>query len=538
MIDYLFYVTSLLVFSFIIFNSLFWLSLFQSKDYRIDRLLIHLRETSQGKELLWGKIHIIKIILFILYFISIFYLNIFIIYPFAIFCVYLYSFIKNYQNLLQKKIVFPNFTFKIIIICVGIFLVELGIFLLPLFDKFFWLLFMDTITPLIVLLFIFVFSIPTDFYRDEIINRAIRKINRQNNLVSIGVVGSYGKTSTKNFMYDVLSYKYNVFKTDNNNNTAIGIARSILKKLSQKKQIAVIEMEAYKKKEIGDMCEMVHPSIGVITGISDNHISLFKNITNIMNAQYELIESLPRNGIAIFNGNSKNALTLYKKTKRKKILFTTDEKMHQNADIYSVGIKQKKFSLSFEVVLNGKSIGFFKSKLLGARTVERLLPAIYIGKHFNIKTEDIKKIVEGIKPLHNVMEPFISIKGAVLINDTHYSNSGIVLDSVEYMECYKGKKIMVLEPFSERGNNVVTDHYELGRELGKKCDFVFLTNNNSFRHLLKGINSVKSKCRIKVASPLEIATYVDGMCGKNDVVVFEGKEAIHSFSLISSDPVY
>ena len=521
---------------FLVKNTLFWIQIWQQKEYSGVRVLLHLRETSQGRNIVWGKLHLLKLVAFFFYFVTIFATSLYPIYPVLVFTIYFLLFYLFTKDIISGQISFPKFTVKAISILFFSLVLEMLIFLLPLLDKYFWIIFVDSLLPFVVTFFILILTIPTDFYRDEIINRAIDKINKRKNLITIGITGSYGKNSTRDFIEKILSYKFNVLKTRDNENTIISIARTISKSLTPKKQVLIVEIEAYKKGEINEIAKIIKPTIGVLTGISDDHISLFKNLTNIVDAQYELIENLPRYGLAVFNGNSKHAYSLFRKTRKNKILYGTLEE--SDVDLKSKNIKEKKFSLTFDLFLKEKNLGTFETNLLGKRNIERLLPAIYLGIHLGIKIKDIKKIVSDIHPLPKIMEPYVMGNGAVLVNDTHYSNSSLVLGALEYLKNFRGKKIVVLEPLLELGKNAQADHYELGKEIGNKCDFLFLTNKNSFKALINGIKDSGGECKVLVASPSTISDFVEKNCRKNDVVVFEGSEADLSFSLLMPDPVF
>ena len=102
------------------------------------------------------------------------------------------------------------------------------------------------------------------------------------------------------------------------------------------------------------------------------------------------------------------------------------------------------------------------------------------------------------------------------------------------MKLYKGKKILILQPLTELGKNAYQDHLELGKEIGKVCDYLFLTNDNHYKPLVIGIQEEKSLCLVQVLPPAKIAKFVDKNTKAPDIVVFEGREAYNSFSLIAS----
>lgn len=118
------------------------------------------------------------------------------------------------------------------------------------------------------------------------------------NLITIGITGSWGKTTAKDRLAEILSLKYRVYKTLGNNNTLIGVALNVFK-MKKGTQIFVCEMGAYQKGEIKQICDLVHPKIGIITAIGPMHLERFGSLEEIEKAKKELWNALPKNGLKI-----------------------------------------------------------------------------------------------------------------------------------------------------------------------------------------------------------------------------------------------
>ena len=112
----------------------------------------------------------------------------------------------------------------------------------------------------------------------------------------VGITGSYGKTSTKYILYQILSQKFNTLMTPDSYNTPMGICKVIRGELTAEHEIFIVEMGAYKRGDIRELCNLASPQIGILTAIGPQHLERFKNIENIAKTKYELIESLPPGG--------------------------------------------------------------------------------------------------------------------------------------------------------------------------------------------------------------------------------------------------
>ncbi|MDP2860577.1 MAG: Mur ligase family protein [bacterium] len=120
-------------------------------------------------------------------------------------------------------------------------------------------------------------------------------------MITIGVTGSWGKTTTKEKLAAVLGVKYSVYKTAGNNNTLLGVAKNVLK-IPLKTEIFICEMGAYKTGDIKTICHLVGPKIGIITAVGPMHLERFGTLEKIRQTKYELFESVPVDGLKIGPG--------------------------------------------------------------------------------------------------------------------------------------------------------------------------------------------------------------------------------------------
>lgn len=520
--DFLYLITSILFFIWIIRNTLFWVSLWQLKEYRLDRMLVHLKETHQGKRLFFSPLSILKWSTFILYIAVILNHRLFFLEENFILFIFVIQSIFIASEFYNRTIKRPVPTLKaILIIFLTLFLVFLS-FAVPLVEKFFWLVFLDRAVAFIIAFFVFVFYFPTELYRDWKIDRATKKLSQHKKIVVIGVSGSFGKSSTKEYIAQILDKKFNVLKTKGTNNTPIGIANTILSGLKKDTEIFVVEMGAYKRGEIKEMCQMTHPKIGVLTSVSEQHLSLFGSIQNTIKAKYELIDSLPKNGLAIFNGNNEITKRLYDGCDKKKILYECLNS--KKAEVSAFNILAEKEKINFSVRLNNK-IFHFEAPLIGEQNVNNILPAIYIANFLGMRMDEIKRAVLDLLPLPKTMILKKGPKNMTVVDDSFNASPDAVLAAINYMKIYSGKKFLVLQPMIELGSNAEDEHYKVTMLISKLCDYLFLTNKNFYEAILGGIKEGRGKCVVKVQKAKDIAEYIKRKASPNDIAVFEGKEA-------------
>ncbi len=113
------------------------------------------------------------------------------------------------------------------------------------------------------------------------VRKAKRKLATYPDLVRVGITGSFGKTSTKNFLDTILREKYSVCATPFNYNTPMGITKTVLQDLSFGHQVFIAEMGARQRGDIKELCDIVEPKFGILTSVGAQHIATFKNQENV-----------------------------------------------------------------------------------------------------------------------------------------------------------------------------------------------------------------------------------------------------------------
>ena len=250
---------------------LFWIYLWQLKEYHVARFIDHFR-THKGKKIFLNFLQLVKIILLALLLTWSYYSFSFIFY--ILLLVYFLESLFFLKNILQKKLKLPKFTLKTVFLTSVSFIV-IAVFLLwayHLRDGFlfaFSILMFDILIPLVVSCIVLLFQPFFVLERNKILKKAKEKISTYHpptgGLIVIGITGSYGKTSTKEFLTTILCSKFSVLSTKDHQNSEIGIAQCILNDLHENHQVFVVEMGSYKKGGISLLCDIVKPNIGIVT---------------------------------------------------------------------------------------------------------------------------------------------------------------------------------------------------------------------------------------------------------------------------------
>jgi len=523
---------------------LFWLYLWQLKEYRFGRFFDHFR-TYQGKKLFFNFFFIFKIILF-LYVLSLaFYPKLLAWQLYALWIVilaviYFFEDAKTVLDFFQKNLKKPVLTQKGKILILVSLIVEF-LFLFILFQKFqkiklfYWfsfsLLSFDILTPFLVSGIVLLFQPLTVYWQNKIIKRAKEKRAKFKDLIVIGITGSYGKTSTKEFLNTILSSKFKVLSTPTHQNTDIAIAQLILKKLTQEIEIFIVEMAAYKRGEITSACQIVKPKIGILTGINEQHMATFGSQENIIKTKYELIESLPEMGFAVFNGDNQYCRELYKKAQlSKRICYTKFLASAQEVvvgDFWAKEIKVEKESLSFKVFSRRWGEIFeFKVNLPGEHYAQNILMAAIVAKEIlGMTLEETARACQKIKPLPHQMELKKGIAGLNIIDATYSANPDGVISHLEYLKIWPGKKIIVMPCLIELGKASREVHKRIGQKIAEVCHLAIITTKERFQDITRaGIEKgMPSGNILFIENPKKIFEKIKSFCEKGDVILLESR---------------
>lgn len=425
----------------------------------------------------------------------------------------------------------PKITKKTAILCLAGFLAEILViyqfFPFKGADFYAWLFFSIILAPIAVALLVFVFQIPTVILKKILIKKAAKKRKDFKDVIVIAITGSYGKTSVKEFLATILSAKFRVLKTEKHINAEIGVAQTILKKLKPEHQIFVAEVGAYGKGDVKEICRMLSPQIGILTGINEQHLALFGSQENIVEAKFELIESLPEDGTAILNGNSEKVRNEQSKIKHynqklKNIIWCSNV---APGDVWAENIIVDKSSISFKMLAKDGDKADFKLNLLGKHNVENVLLAAACAKKLGMTLLEISLACKNIQAEQESMQIKQGISGLTVIDSTYSANPNGVLADLDYLKLYLGRKVLVMPCLIELGKASKDVHEKIGVKIGEVCDLAIITTKDKFKELLQGAQKAgfgQDKIFL-IEKPKEIFAKISRFTKNGDVVLLESR---------------
>ena len=316
---------------------------------------------------------------------------------------------------------------------------------------------------------------------DGFLNEARDILREHNDLIILGITGSYGKTSTKNVIQAVLSEQYNTLMTPASFNTPMGITRTIRESLKPIHKVFICEMGADHVGDITYLMDFVKPSIGIVTSIGPQHLQTFGSQENIIREKMEMIEKLPADGLGILNMDN----DFIREYKIKNPVKTVSYGIRSRADYMAKDITYGPAGTKFTVVYKDERIPF-ETKLLGELNVLNILSAVAAARSLNV---DWAKIQRGVKKMNQVEHRLEQkrINGRMFIDDAFNSNPSGSDMALEVLSMMPGKRFIVTPGMIDLGEQQDQLNRSFGASMKGRADEVILVGERQTAPIYEGL---------------------------------------------------
>jgi len=337
------------------------------------------------------------------------------------------------------------------------------------------------VTPFLVLVSNFINKPVETIINRHYINDAKKILKSSNNLLVIGVTGSYGKTSVKYILRTLLQAKYNVLMTPESFNTPMGVVITVRTQLRATHDVFVCEMGARHVGDIKELCDIVEPKLGIITSIGPQHLETFGSIENVQKTKFELARSLDKNGTIFLNGEDANINSYRDNISQASVSYGLSDK----CQYYATDISASSRGTTFKVhTPHGEEI--FTTKLVGAHNVINIVGAIAISCELGINLSQLKPQVRKLESVPHRLQ-LIERNGVTIIDDAYNSNPTGSKAAIDALSLFEGYKILVTPGMVELGKKQAELNKAFGSYAAKVCDFVVLVRKKQAQSIYEGL---------------------------------------------------
>lgn len=454
---------------------LFWLYFIQIKQYRLDRLWLAVKEKSFLR-LLASPFRLGVYALFLAWTIGLRLALVtssgFSVLYYAVLAFYIAFALYQVALFLRGSLQLPKLTMKASAVFAIILSAET---LLLSAYSLFWpehVLALDILQPLIVFGIFALLQIPNRMLQYARKRAATMKRQKHANLRVIGITGSYGKTTMKEYVAHLLSSKFSVLKTPAHTNVDTGVADIVLKQLSAEHDIFVVEMGAYRMGEIKSICSIVQPQYAIMTALGNQHLELFGSRKALEKAKFELVDSVSSDAHIFANADSERLVDAFKRRDRRPVWYGLHSTLPA-ATPQMVAYKDGHTSFT----LDGRA---YKAPLFSSAAITNLVGAMHVARAFGLSADEIANALANLPKLEQNMELRSGKNACTLIDSSYNASTDGFLSALQDLALFADhRKVVVFKEIIELGEESKADHERIAAMIAKTADDIVLLPSQS-----------------------------------------------------------
>lgn len=352
------------------------------------------------------------------------------------------------------------------------------------------------------------------FYMDL----ARRELRRNPNLITIGIAGSYGKTSSKNILNEILSEQYYTLATPASFNTPMGITLTVRNELKNLHQVFIAELGADKVGDLSLLMRFVRPKYGILTSIGPEHLNTFKNIQNIIKEETKVVEMLPEDGVAVVNADNEYIRAYAFKNPVKRLTVGID---YPDVDYRAISVAFTPEGSVFTIVSDDGSVPF-KTRLLGKHNITNILVAVALGRELGLSWSLLQKAVANVNYIEHRLQ-LKKINGLTYIDNAFNSNPEGSLSSLEVLKMMPGRRYIVTPGMIDLGDQQRLYNYTFGKAMLGCADMVLLVGPTQSKPIYEGLaDSGYPLENVRVFDTVKEAfAYLDQHASPKDTILLE-----------------
>ncbi|HEU0026315.1 MAG TPA: UDP-N-acetylmuramoyl-tripeptide--D-alanyl-D-alanine ligase [Ktedonobacterales bacterium] len=345
--------------------------------------------------------------------------------------------------------------------------------------------------------------------------------------LTIGVAGSYGKTSVKHILAALLRPAMETLPTPKSYNTLMGITRTINENLEPRHKAFVVEMDAYGPGEIAAMCRLVDPTIAVVTSVGPQHLERFGTIERISDAMFELIAALPKGAPAVIYGGEARSAALADRAATagyRAVRYGMEGEDAGPLDVIATDIQVDERATRFTWRWPAEGLEQRVAiPLLGQHNILNVSAALAVIHLLDIPVDEAARDALKLEAAPHRLQLIHSPGGMTIIDDSYNANPVGMRNGLEALQQMRGRhKILVTPGMVELGAVEEEENRSYGEHAAKICDYVILVGAKQTRPIAGGLRAGGfSDDHVRVVETLEEVTATLGeIAGPGDVALF------------------
>lgn len=328
--------------------------------------------------------------------------------------------------------------------------------------------------------------------------RRARRVMGEVHPTVIGITGSYGKTTTKNFIADILNGRYNAYATPKSFNTMMGVCIAINNDIASNYAVDyfIVEMGAYIRGEIQRICDLTPPHISVVVEVGPQHLERFGSLENIREAKYEIVKALPPDGLAVFNWDNPYVREMYARGYPSQRIAVSksaspDAVPADGPRLIASGIRESLGGLTFDVTdMQTGQRATFNAPVLGEHNVTNILLAAAVALHEGMTLDEIAFRVRTLRPSESRLVRQVTPQGITIINDAYSANPAGVVSALKVLAMHEtGRRLLITPGMIELAHMHDAENHRLGVEAASRATDVILVGREQTQPIHAGLRA-------------------------------------------------
>lgn len=328
----------------------------------------------------------------------------------------------------------------------------------------------------------------------------------------IGITGSWGKTSTKHILAELLSGRRRVYATPKSYNTLMGVTLAINRDLRDDYSIDtfLVEMGAYRRGEIAEICQLTRPSVALLIDIGPQHLERFGSIAETKRAKFELVEALPEDGLAIYNWDSTVLREEFANRQRpqRRIAISRAENAPPTVRLIATHVQETLTGLT--CCIHDRETGEsepLETQLFGEHNVTNLLLASAVALEFGLTLRQIAWRARQLQPFEGRLQKLETTAGITILNDGYSANPLGARSALRTLGLHEsGRRLLVTPGMVELGAEEEAANQELGEIAARYATDIILVDEQRAPPIARGLRAAGFPTeRLHVVSRLDEA---------------------------------
>jgi UDP-N-acetylmuramoyl-tripeptide--D-alanyl-D-alanine ligase len=352
--------------------------------------------------------------------------------------------------------------------------------------------------------------------------RAARSTLDTTSPLVVAITGSFGKTSTKSAVAGLIGAPEEVLATPGSYNTPLGVSRTVNEQMARSHRFFVVEIGAYREGDVEELCEFIRPRIGVLTAVGPAHLERFGSIESIRRAKYEIVTSLPDDGVAVMNADDLEVRKLADDTSTVEVVrYGLDAAGRPHVTARSVAFDNRGMNITILDSRSSESLEVH-TRLLGRHAAGHLLAGVAVALAAGRRLDELGEAIASLAPVDHRLQMIEGEGGVTVIDDAYNSNPEGAAAALEVLESMPGNKKVVVTPgIIELGPLQAEENARFGERAARVADVLIVVAKLNREAIVNGAGRGGRTEIVTVDSLGQATDRLATILSPGDVVLFE-----------------